>query len=69
MIPLCHYVHKIVEFDEIAQADDHELCFVLDYFEIFTKNNFAWAYSATYGNFKYITKIPRFVASRQSGMM
>ena len=29
-----HYVHKIAEFDEIAQAD--ELSFVLDYFEIFT---------------------------------
>ncbi len=27
MIPLCYYVHMIVEFDEIAQADDHELCF------------------------------------------
>ena len=34
-----HYVHKIVEFDEIAQAD--ELFFVLDYFEISLRNNFA----------------------------
>ena len=33
-----HYVHKIVEFDEIAQA--HKLSFVLDYFEIFTMKQF-----------------------------
>ncbi len=34
-----HYVYKIVEFDEIAQADG--CLFVLDYFEIYSlRNNF-----------------------------
>ncbi len=36
-----HYVHKIVEFDEIAQADELSF-FVLDYFEMFTTKQFCY---------------------------
>ncbi len=64
----CPHVHKNVQFDEIAQADELSKCVRL-LSNIHYKTILLRHVPQLFFNFQYNKTIPRFVAPRQSGIM